>query len=40
MQISTDCWKATQADREQDKAAWLAAKRAGEQAESEAWSQQ
>src|SRR5690349_16797870 len=39
-QECTDCWKAARAGNEQDKAAWLAAKRAEEQAESEAWSQQ
>jgi hypothetical protein len=33
----TDCWKATKEADHQEKAAWLAAKRATEQAESEAW---
>jgi hypothetical protein len=36
----TDCWKATRAESEEDKAAWLAAKRAEEQAASDAWSTQ
>ncbi|MFJ8980203.1 hypothetical protein [Streptomyces sp. NPDC102282] len=40
MQISTDCWRASKEEDEQDKAAWLKAKRAEEQAESEAWSEQ
>lgn len=40
MQISTDCWRAAKEGDEQDKAAWLEAKRAEEQAESEAWSEQ
>ncbi|SCD69546.1 hypothetical protein GA0115239_105926 [Streptomyces sp. BpilaLS-43] len=40
MQISTDCWRASKEDDAQDKAAWLKSKRAEEQAESEAWSQQ
>ncbi|MFB8086867.1 hypothetical protein [Streptomyces sp. NPDC055992] len=39
-QPCTDCWRAAKAGDEQDRAAWLAAKRAEEQAESEAWSQQ
>ena len=39
-QSCTDCWRASKEDDEQDKAAWLKAKRAEEQAESEAWSQQ
>ncbi|WP_217231416.1 hypothetical protein [Streptomyces anulatus] len=40
MQISTDCWRAAKEGDEQDKAAWLEAKRAEKQAESEAWSEQ
>ncbi|WP_435286425.1 hypothetical protein [Streptomyces bacillaris] len=40
MQISTDCWLTAKEGDEQDKAAWLEAKRAEEQAESEAWSEQ
>lgn len=40
VQRSTDCWRAAKEVDEQDKAAWLEAKRAEEQAESEAWSQQ
>ncbi|WP_019062406.1 hypothetical protein [Streptomyces prunicolor] len=40
MQRSTDCWRAAKEGDEQDKAAWLEAKRAEEQAESEAWSEQ
>ncbi|WP_416484236.1 hypothetical protein [Streptomyces sp. CL12] len=39
-QLCTDCWRAAKDGDEQDKAAWLAAKRAEEQAESEAWSEQ
>lgn len=39
-QECTDCWRAARDGDEQDKAAWLEAKRAEEQAESEAWSQQ
>lgn len=39
-QECTDCWRAAKEGDEQDKAAWLEAKRAEEQAESEAWSQQ
>lgn len=39
VQISTECWRAAKDDDEQDKAAWLEAKRAEEQAASEAWSQ-
>ncbi|MFD9206563.1 hypothetical protein ACFVZM_09780 [Streptomyces sioyaensis] len=38
-QPCTDCWRASKEDDEQDKAAWLKAKRAEEQAASEAWSQ-
>lgn len=40
VQISTDCWRAARDGDEQDKATWLEAKGAEEQAESEAWSQQ
>lgn len=36
----TDCWRAAEEGDGQDKAAWLEAKRAEEQAESEAWSEQ
>ncbi|MFF4453806.1 hypothetical protein [Streptomyces goshikiensis] len=39
-QQCTDCWRASEEGDEQDKAAWLKAKRAEEQAESEAWAQQ
>ncbi|WP_328912454.1 MULTISPECIES: hypothetical protein [unclassified Streptomyces] len=39
-QECTDCWKAARDGDAQDKAAWLEAKRAQEQAESEAWSAQ
>ncbi|MEV7903044.1 hypothetical protein [Streptomyces anulatus] len=39
-QECTDCWRAAKEGDEQDKAAWLEAKRAEEQAESEAWSEQ
>ncbi|NEA37710.1 hypothetical protein [Streptomyces sp. SID11385] len=39
-QECTDCWRAAKQDDEQERAAWLAAKRAEEQAESDAWSQQ
>ncbi|MEU3712165.1 hypothetical protein [Streptomyces catenulae] len=39
-QECTDCWRASKEDDEQEKAAWLKAKRAEEQAASEAWSQQ
>ncbi|MGW9421740.1 hypothetical protein ACWGSU_10215 [Streptomyces koyangensis] len=39
-QECTDCWRASQEKDGQDKAAWLKARRAEEQAESEAWSQQ
>ncbi|MFD8916025.1 hypothetical protein [Streptomyces sp. NPDC059575] len=39
-QKCTDCWRASNKGDEQDKAAWLKAKRAEERAESEAWSQQ
>ncbi|MFI6948208.1 hypothetical protein [Streptomyces sp. NPDC050422] len=39
-QACTDCWRAAREGDEQDQAAWLAAKRAEEQAESEAWSVQ
>ncbi|MGW9115465.1 hypothetical protein ACWGRV_02295 [Streptomyces sp. NPDC055663] len=35
-----DCWRASKEGDEQDKAAWLKTKRAEEQAESEAWSEQ
>ncbi|MEU7510660.1 hypothetical protein AB0B13_01425 [Streptomyces sp. NPDC042898] len=35
-----DCWRASNSGTEQDKAAWIQAKRAEEQADSEAWSQQ
>ncbi|MGK4585233.1 hypothetical protein [Kitasatospora sp. HPMI-4] len=38
-QECTDCWKTAGDGSSQDKAAWLAAKRAEEQAESDAWSQ-
>ncbi|MFE9597188.1 hypothetical protein [Streptomyces hokutonensis] len=38
-QECTDCWRAAK-EGEQDKAAWLEAKRAEEQAASEAWSEQ
>ncbi|WP_269858006.1 hypothetical protein [Streptomyces sp. RPT161] len=37
-QECTDCWKAARTDREEDRAAWLAAKRAEEQAAADAWS--
>ncbi|MFF3536397.1 hypothetical protein ACFYXP_20920 [Streptomyces sp. NPDC002466] len=37
-QECTDCWRAAKGSNEQDKAAWLEAKRAEEQAESETWS--
>ncbi|MCX5426821.1 hypothetical protein [Streptomyces sp. NBC_00062] len=37
-QECTDCWRAAKEGNEQDKAAWLEAKRAEEQAESETWS--
>lgn len=40
VQISTDCWRASNEGDEQDKAAWLKAKRAEEQTASEAWSEQ
>ncbi|NEA72590.1 hypothetical protein [Streptomyces sp. SID13588] len=40
MQISTICWKAAKDGGDQDKATWLEAKRAAEQAESDAWSEQ
>lgn len=40
VQISTDCWHASNEGDEQDKAAWLKAKRAEEQTASEAWSEQ
>ncbi|MFE4826767.1 hypothetical protein [Streptomyces sp. NPDC056672] len=36
----TDCWRAARTTDEQDKAAWLEARRAEEQAESDAWSAQ
>ncbi|MFB7666905.1 hypothetical protein ACFC1R_23645 [Kitasatospora sp. NPDC056138] len=39
-QECTDCWKAARNDSAEDKTTWLAAKRAEEQAESEAWSEQ
>ncbi|MFD3814486.1 hypothetical protein ACFWRZ_05400 [Streptomyces rubiginosohelvolus] len=39
-QECTDCWRAAKEGAEQDKAAWLETKRAEEQAESEAWSEQ
>ncbi|MFJ6381376.1 hypothetical protein ACIQI7_15455 [Kitasatospora sp. NPDC092039] len=39
-QDCTDCWRATRDDDEAGKAEWLEAKRAAEQAESEAWSEQ
>ncbi|WP_328946410.1 hypothetical protein OG259_38075 [Streptomyces sp. NBC_00250] len=39
-QECTDCWYASKKNNEQDKEAWAKAKRAGEQAESETWSQQ
>jgi len=39
-QERTGCRRAAKEDDEQDKAAWLKAKRAEEQAESEAWSDQ
>jgi hypothetical protein len=39
-QECTDCWRAAKEGNERDKAAWLEAKRAEEQAESDAWSQQ
>lgn len=39
-QACTDCWRAAKEGDEQDKAAWLEAKRTEEQAESEAWSEQ
>ena len=39
-QECTDCWRAAKEGDEQDKAAWLKARRAEEQAESEVWSQQ
>jgi hypothetical protein len=35
----SDCWRASKEGDEQDKAAWLEAKRAAEQAESDAWSE-
>ncbi|MFF7145753.1 hypothetical protein ACFZB5_31860 [Streptomyces nodosus] len=38
-QECTDCWRAAKEGDEQDKAAWLEAKRAAEQAESDAWSE-
>lgn len=40
VQISTACWRASKEGDEQDRAAWLKAKRAEEQAASEAWSEQ
>lgn len=39
-QECNDCWRSAKEGDEQDKIAWLEAKRAEEQAESEAWSQQ
>ncbi|MFD5327941.1 hypothetical protein [Streptomyces sp. NPDC127092] len=39
-QECSECWHASKENSEQDKAAWVKAKRAEEQAESEAWSQQ
>ncbi|WP_441245289.1 hypothetical protein [Kitasatospora sp. McL0602] len=39
-QDCTDCWRAAKDGDEADKAAWLEAKRAAEQAESDAWSEQ
>ncbi|MFF3257842.1 hypothetical protein ACFYWO_01550 [Streptomyces sp. NPDC002932] len=38
-QECTDCWRAAKGGNEQDKAAWLEAKRAEEQAASETWSE-
>ncbi|GLW57993.1 hypothetical protein [Kitasatospora phosalacinea] len=38
-QECTECWRAAKEGDEADKAAWLAAKRAEEQAESDAWSE-
>ncbi|MFI2312486.1 hypothetical protein [Streptomyces sp. CB00072] len=38
--LSTDCWRTSRKGDEQDKAAWLKAKRAEEQTASEAWSEQ
>ncbi|MFJ3791502.1 hypothetical protein [Kitasatospora sp. NPDC090091] len=38
-QDCTDCWRAAKDGDERDKAAWLEAKRAAEQAESDAWSE-
>ncbi|MFF9345245.1 hypothetical protein ACF1CG_36500 [Streptomyces sp. NPDC014773] len=38
--LSTDCWRASEEVDEQVKAAWVRAKRAERQAESEDWSQQ
>lgn len=39
-QECTDCWRANKDSNEQDKTAWLEAKRAEEQAASELWSKQ
>ena len=39
-QDCTACWRAAKEGDEEDKAAWLEAKRAEEQAESDAWSEQ
>jgi hypothetical protein len=39
-QNCTDCWRAANEGYSQDKAAWLESRRAQEQAESEAWSEQ
>ncbi|MGH4028718.1 hypothetical protein ACQB60_07255 [Actinomycetota bacterium Odt1-20B] len=36
----TDCWRASRQDDGESKTEWLAAQRAAEQAEAEAWSQQ
>ncbi|MFE4972868.1 hypothetical protein ACFRAR_12225 [Kitasatospora sp. NPDC056651] len=39
-QECTDCWRAAKAGDEAEKSAWLEAKRAAEQAESDNWSRQ
>ncbi|MEV7121218.1 hypothetical protein [Kitasatospora griseola] len=39
-QDCTDCWRTAKDGDEADKAAWLQGKRAAEQAESDAWSEQ
>ncbi|MGW3073945.1 hypothetical protein [Kitasatospora sp. NPDC001132] len=39
-QECTDCWRSAKDGDEAEKVAWLEAKRAAEQAESEAWSEQ